>query len=358
MADEKKMTKVSVEAIRPLCAAVFEAAKVPAEESAILAESLVAADCAGLSSHGVSRVTDYLKRLEKGLVTHKTEYSVVSETDSTALLDGGNGWGQVVSAAAVAMCIEKAKKTGCAWVNVRNSNHYGTAAQWTRRIAEAGMVGMSGTNASPVMAPFGGLDPSLGTNPISIAVPSPTGTPINLDMATSAQARGKIMVALKNGESIPEGWAMTRDGRPTTDAQEAWDGIILPMAGPKGSGLAMMVDILSGVVPGANFGADLPLMYDPDGAPQRLGHFFLALNIGALTPMDEYMERMTAREAQTRDSKPRPGFDSVCMPGDVEHSKTLAAIEGGLPVPNGVLEELKETARRYGVDPAKYLGDV
>ena len=345
---------IKPEPLRHFCAAIFTAAGVPGEEAKLLGESLVAAECAGLASHGVSRVTDYLKRLEAGLVTPRTEIRIVRETPASALMDAGNGWGQVASEAAVALCIRKAREVGAAWVSVRNSNHYGTAAQWTERIARAGMIGISGTNGSPTMAPFGSLDESLGTNPISIAVPASSGAPIILDMATSAQARGKILVALKNGGSIPEGWAMTRDGRPTTDPKEAWEGIMLPAAGAKGSGLAMMVDILSGVVPNANFGADMPRMYG-DAAPQALGHFFIALNIEAITPMAECMARMAVRESQTRNSRPAPGFTSVKMPGDVEHERAAMAEKDGVKVAAGVFNELVETAGRYGVEPSAYL---
>ena len=354
MTIEKHCVTVSPEMLREFCAAILRGAGVPHDEAKIVAESLVDADCAGLASHGVSRLSDYLRRLDDGLVAASTKLTMVCETAATALLDAGNGWGQVASAAAVNVCIDKARKTGIACVTVRNSNHNGTAAFWTRRLAKAGMIGISGTNGSPVMAPFGSLEESLGTNPISISAPSPGSAPIILDMATSAQARGKIIVAKKNNESIPEGWALTRDGRPTTDAQEALDGVLLPMAGAKGSGMAMMIDILCGVLSGANFGADVPRMY-VDKAPQRLGHFFIGLNVESMMPMADFLARMAIRESQTRMSRPIPGFDAVRMPGDVEHIRIANAERDGAPMPGGVYDELVATAQRYGIDAATYL---
>lgn len=339
---------VSPERLMQFCEQVFAAAGLPDSEARTVAQALVDANLVGLDSHGVSRVSDYLSRMEKGLVATSTALETVSETPGTALLDAHNGWGQVASQAAVDIAIRKAREVGTAWVGVRHSNHNGTAGYWTGKIAEAGMVGISGTNGSPVMAPFGGLQSSLGTNPISIAVPSSTGHPIVFDMATSAQARGKILIAAKNGDPIPEGWALTKEGLPTTDAQEAWDGILLPAAGPKGSGLAIMIDILSGVLNGARFGATMPRMYaDPE--PQGLGHFFVALDIAALTPMGDFLERMAERERQTREGPPVPGVDAVMMPGDVEAARAERNRKDGISLSHAICEELLQTAARFGV---------
>jgi LDH2 family malate/lactate/ureidoglycolate dehydrogenase len=181
-----------------------------------------------------------------------------------------------------------------------------------------------------------------------MAVPSSTGRPVVLDMATSAQARGKILVAAKNGDPIPEGWALDKDGNPTTDAQAAWDGILLPMAGPKGSGLAIMIDVLAGVLSGASFGATMPRMYaDPE--PQRLGHFFLAVDVGALMPLEEFRQRMSVRERETREGAPAPGFETVLMPGDLEAGKTARQLAEGILISPAIHDELRATARRYGV---------
>jgi LDH2 family malate/lactate/ureidoglycolate dehydrogenase len=230
--------------LRAFCEEVFAAAGLPEQDAEVIADSLVHANLTGVHSHGVSKVNDYLTRLDKNLVTKETNISVVRESATTALLDAGNGWGQIVSQKAVEMAVEKAKQYGSSWIGVRNSNHYGTAAYWTSQIAAQGMIGISMTNTSPVMVPFGSKVPTLGTNPICIAVPSPSGKPIMLDMATSNQARGKITLAAKIGKPIPSDWAITIDGQETTDPQEALKGSLLPFGGAKGSGLAMMVDIL------------------------------------------------------------------------------------------------------------------
>lgn len=332
------------------CEELFVAAGVPRPEAVIVAASLVDANLIGLDSHGVSRVADYLGRLDKGLIEPQTRLEIVSEAAGTALIDAHNGWGQVASQRAVELAIAKARKVGVAWIGVRNSNHNGTARFWTSKIADAGMVALSGTNGSPVMAPFGGLDESLGTNPISVAAPSSGDVPVVLDMATSAQARGKILLAAKNDEPIPEGWALTKDGYPTTDPHEAWEGILLPAAGPKGSGLAMMVDILSGVLTGANFGATMPRMY-ADPAPQLLGHFFVALDVEAFMPLEEFRRRMGDREQQTRGSRAVPGSEAVFMPGDLEAAKHHMQSRDGISISKAVHDELIALAGHVGVAP-------
>jgi LDH2 family malate/lactate/ureidoglycolate dehydrogenase len=348
MTNIKDELRVSPDKLRAFCAEVFAAAGLPDKDAAIIADSLVHANLTGVHSHGVSKVNDYLTRLDKNLVTKETNISVVRESATTALLDAGNGWGQIVSQKAVEMAVEKAKQYGSSWIGVRNSNHYGTAAYWTSQIAAQGMIGISMTNTSPVMVPFGSKVPTLGTNPICIAVPSPSGKPIMLDMATSNQARGKITLAAKIGKPIPNDWAITIDGQPTTDPQEALKGSLLPFGGAKGSGLAMMVDILTGVMTGAMYGAKVPRFYD-DPVPQDLGHIFAAINIDTMMPFDMFLDRMADKERETRESAPATGFEQVFMPGDLEYLRAEQAEKAGIQLSAEIYEELLSTAKRYGV---------
>ena len=350
MAETRRGVRVDWESLRRFCEEVLVAADVPEEEARIVADSLVDADLSGMKSHGVTRLNDYLLRMEGGLMTPMTRIDVVRETPSTALLDANDGWGQVASERAVELVVEKAREVGSAWVGVRNSNHNGTAAYWTMKIAREGMVGICSMNTSPVMAAHGSKRPTLGTNPLSIAVPSSSGHPVVLDMATSNQARGKIILAAKNNDPIPEGWAITSEGLPTTDAKEALKGSVLPLGGPKGSGLAIMLDILTGVLTGAEFGARMPRMYD-DPQPQRVGHMFSAVSIEAFMPMAEFLSRMDRKEEETREGPPAPGFERVSMPGDGTHERMAAHREGGIPLTDEVYADLLAAAARYGVSP-------
>jgi LDH2 family malate/lactate/ureidoglycolate dehydrogenase len=350
MAETRRGVKVDWEALRRFCEEVLRAAAVPEEETLIVAASLVDADLSGMKSHGVTRLNDYLLRMEQGLMTPATRIDVVRETPSTALLDANDGWGQVASERAVELVVEKAGEVGSAWVGVRNSNHNGTAAYWTMKIARENMVGICSMNTSPVMAAHGSRRPTLGTNPLSIAVPSSSGHPVVLDVATSNQARGKIILAAKNNDPIPEGWAITTEGLPTTDAKEALKGSVLPLGGPKGSGLAIMLDILTGVLTGAEFGAQMPRMYD-DPQPQRVGHLFSAISIEAFMPITEFLSRMDQKEEETRDGPPAPGFERVSMPGDGTHERMAAHRESGIPLTAEVYADLLAAAERYGVSP-------
>jgi LDH2 family malate/lactate/ureidoglycolate dehydrogenase len=350
MGETKHGVRVDWKALRDFCEEVLRAAGVPGNDARIVASSLVDADLSGMKSHGVTRLNDYLLRIEQSLMTPATKIDVLRETPSTALLDANDGWGQVASEKAVELVVEKAREVGSAWVGVRNSNHNGTAGYWTMKIAREGMVGICAMNTSPVMAAHGSKRPTLGTNPLSIAVPSRSGRPVVLDMATSNQARGKIILAAKNNDSIPEGWAITSEGLPTTDAKEALKGSVLPLGGPKGSGLAIMLDILTGVLTGAEFGAKMPRMYD-DPQPQRVGHMFSAISIEAFMPMTEFLSRMDEKEQETREGPPAPGFERVSMPGDGTHERMAMHRESAIPLTHEVYADLLTAAERYGVSP-------
>ncbi|NOU97396.1 Ldh family oxidoreductase [Paenibacillus sp. LMG 31456] len=348
-----KKIVVQAEALRKFSTAVF-AKSLPEQEAAIVADNLVDADLLGVESHGVSRIPGYLKRMEQGLIEKCTSITLTAETPTTAMYDAGNGWGQVVSVKAMQTAIEKAKTYGTAFVGVNNSNHIGTCSYYTRMAATEGCIGIAMTNTSAMMVPFGANEPSLGTNPISFAVPTGKGkAPVVLDMATSNVARGKIILAKTKGDKIPEGWAVTKDGEPTTDPIEALEGFLLPM-GSKGSGLAIMVDILSGVLTGALFGKRVPRMYE-DPEPQRIGHFFGVIKVGAFMEEQEFFRRIQEKIDETVNSKPAKGFDRVYMPGEIEALNMKKQLSEGIVLSPAVFRDLEQTGKQYGVDIQAYL---
>lgn len=339
--------------LRSFCRDLFKQS-LPDDEAEIIAETLVDADLRGVTSHGVQRISGYLQRMEEGKIEKKTEINVVQDSFATALLDANNGWGQVAGVKAMNMAIQKAEQYGTSSVGVSNSNHFGTASFYTRIAAEEGFIGISMTNASPIMVPFGAKEPSLGPNPISISIPAGKGkSPIILDMSTSNVARGKIMVAKKNKESIPEGWAITKDGKQTTDADEAWDGFVLPM-GPKGSGLAIIIDILSGVLTGSLFGKRIPRQYD-DPYPQRLGHLFGAINIENFGDPELFYQHVAEKIEETISSEPSEGFDQVYMPGDMESQRKKERKEKGIPISKEIINELRKSGEKYGIELDNYI---
>lgn len=339
--------KINAETLKSYCTDVLNKAGIRKEEAEVIADNLVDANLSGVDSHGVTRLADYLTRLEEGKIELETNVTIERETTTTALFNANNGWGQYASKIAMDTAIEKAKKHGSSIVGVKNSNHYGTAAYYTRMAAKAGMLGIAMSNASPLMVAWGSKKPTLGTNPLSIAVPTNTH-PVVLDMATSTVARGKINLAAKNGTPIPEGWATNERGEPTTDAKEALKGFLLPF-GAKGSGLAMMIDIMTGVMTGSMFGEDVPRMYD-DPEPQQLGHLFILFNIEAFIDLEEFKERMDERIRQTIESPPSEGFDRVFMPGDIEQMTREKRLAEGIPLSEAIYKELQQLGEKYGVN--------
>ncbi|WP_043929760.1 Ldh family oxidoreductase [Bacillus sp. EB01] len=344
--------KISVNVLKPFGVALLSKC-IPKDEAEIVMDTLIDADLSGVPSHGVSRITDYINRMESGLIERSTEIEFKSNTPTTALFNANNGWGQVVSVKAMNKAIEMAEQYGTGFVGVCGSNHNGTAAYFTKMAAEKGFVGIAMTNTSSTMVPFGGMEPSLGTNPISIAIPGPYGFPIVLDMATSNVARGKIIQAKKKNQKIPEGWAIKKDGEHTTDPEEALEGYMLPM-GPKGSGLAIIIDILCGVMTGANFGKGVPRMYD-DPEPQLIGHFFGAINVEGFMNRSAFDERMKEKVAETTGTKPMKGFDRVFMPGEIEYLKKKQQLEEGILLPQEIFEELIHTGKKYGVEMSDFV---
>jgi LDH2 family malate/lactate/ureidoglycolate dehydrogenase len=337
---------VSPTRLKEFCTSILEKHQIPENEAEVIADSLVDADLIGVKSHGVTKMKDYLNRLNQGIIERETKMEIIRENPTATLFHANNGWGQYAGKIAMDHAIEKAKQYGSATVGVSHSNHFGTASYFTRMAAEQNLIGIAMTNTSPVMVSWGSQEPTLGTNPLCIAVPT-NQDPIILDMATSNVARGKINLAVKNGEDIPEGWAITENGEHTTDAKEALKGYLLPL-GPKGSGLAMMIDILTGVMTGSLFGKDVPRMYD-DAEPQHIGHLFIVIDPESFLDIDEFKAKMDERIEQTRQSTPAKGVDRVHMPGDMENLNRNRQLQEGLELSEAIFKELKELGESVNV---------
>ncbi|MCX7779514.1 MAG: Ldh family oxidoreductase, partial [Negativicutes bacterium] len=236
-------------------------ANVPAEDAAIVADNLIRADLQGISSHGISRFPVYFRRVSKGLVNPRPDIKVTAVCPAAIAVDGDNGFGAVVMTRALAESIKAAACFGIAVAGVRRSNHFGTAGYYCDLAAEQGYISMLVTNGPPALPPWGGKEAYFGTNPIAFGLPRPERPHIIVDLATSIVARGKIIEAAREGKPIPDTWALDKDGNPTTDARKAMEGVILPMAGPKGYALSLAVEHLAGVFTGAGFGRDVAWQY-------------------------------------------------------------------------------------------------
>ncbi|MDN4493495.1 Ldh family oxidoreductase [Ureibacillus aquaedulcis] len=317
-------------------------------EAEIIADSLVFADLYGVHSHGVIKLKASLDRLNSKLIEPKTEIQLERDMNAVALLNANNGWGQVASVQAMDLCIEKSRTFNASFVGVKNSNHFGIGRYYTMKAAKEGMIGFACSNASNYMVPFGAKTPSIGANAFSMSVPTKNDFIITLDMSTSNVARGKIAIAQRDGKPIPNGWAITIDGEDTTDPEEAMKGYLLPL-GAKGSGMAIMLDILSGILTGSNFGANIPSQFEGN-EPQKLGHLFGTMNIESFIDMDKFYERIEVKVNETVSTEPMEGFDRVVMPGQQSYETYQKNSREGIPLDKAVLEELISLARTYEVD--------
>lgn len=342
------MTAYTIEApeLTALGTRILTSLGVPEQDAQLFSDSLVTAELWGHSSHGMLRLPWYVARLRSGAMATRTEPAEVTDTGPLVVLDGRGGIGQVLTDRAVDLGVQRARQHGIAGVAVRDSNHFGTAAYFTRRAADAGCVALLATNASPAMAPWGGKKKAIGTNPWSIAAPAGTYGPVVLDMANTAVARGKVYLAAERGEPIPEGWAADADGAATTDPRAALDGLILPMAGHKGYAMAFMFDVLAGVLTGSSFGSSVAGPYEPDRRSGR-GHFLVVVDIAAMQPADEFTARMEALVAETKANPTAPGTAEILVPGELEQLN--AARDTGITLPAKTWHDLAELAAAAGI---------
>ncbi len=344
--------RVGADALLEFCARVFARAGLAPDAAAVVAESLVWADLHGIATHGVSRVPTYVERLERGLVNAAPQMRLESTLPVAARLDGDNGMGALVAARAMREAIERARAAGIGAVAARRSNHFGCAGYWARQAVPQGCIGVCISPASRSLAPYGSKSPLFGTNPFAVAAPAGRHATWALDFATSVAARGHIRLAAREGRAIPEGWAIDRDGRPATDAVRALEGVMLPFAGAKGSALAMLAEILGGVLAGASFAGDVRDPNTDFSAPQGVGHFFLALRVDAFLPLEEFAARMETLIARVKALPPAAGVAEVMYPGEPEARTAAERRAQGIPLPDATRVALAALAARLGVAPA------
>jgi LDH2 family malate/lactate/ureidoglycolate dehydrogenase len=346
------------DALRAFCEEVFLSCEMAPEDAAIVADSLVRANLRGIDSHGVARVGIYVKRLKMGLVNPRPNVEVVSESDATLLVDGDNGMGQVVGVRALELGLDKIQESGGVSVGVRRSNHYGAGAYYVQRAVDRDTIAFAYSNAPPTMAPWGGVDPYVGTNPYAYGVPAGEHRPIILDMATSIVARGKIILAAERGEPIPEGWAIDKHGNQTTDAQEALEGSVLPFGGPKGYALSLMIDIMAGTLTGAGSGPGINSLYDDFDEPQNVGAFFQLVDIGRFSDPATFKARVDRMIEEIKSSRKAQGTEELFLPGEIEHRTEEERERSGIPVGAETVAQLREVSRDCDVDMTDYVSQA
>jgi LDH2 family malate/lactate/ureidoglycolate dehydrogenase len=348
---------------------VFIKTGVPPEDAAVCAEVLIESDKRGIDSHGVGRFKPiYIDRIKEGIQNPVTRFEVVREGPATAVADGHDGMGQVIGKRAMRMAIEKAKKFGLGMVAVRNSTHYGIAGYYATMATGEGMIGVTGTNARPSIAPTFGIENMLGTNPLTVGIPSDEEFPFVLDCATSVSQRGKIEHYDRIGKTMPEGWVVNRDGGSETNPAKALEGLtkgtsaLAPLgglgeetAGYKGYGYATVVEILSAALQQGQF---LKALNGFDGSgkkvPYHLGHFFIAIDVAAFVEPDQFKKTTGDILRELRASAKMPGRDRIYTAGEKEYLAWLARKDTGVPLNESLRKTVKALKEEYRLDSYEF----
>ncbi len=354
---------ISFEVIGQFLVDILEKAGIPHKDAIIVADVLSQADKLGFDSHGVNRLKNiYLDRIKLGILNPVTKIEIVREGPTTAVVDGHNGMGQVIASHSMTLAIEKAKKFGMGMVAVRNSTHYGFAGYYPLMAVRENMIGITGTNARPAIAPTFGVENMLGTNPLTFGIPSDEEFPFLLDCATSIIQRGKVELYAREGKEMPLGWVIDESGESKTNSQEVLKDLIAgsasltPLggigevtAGYKGYGYATVVEILSAALQQGSFMKMLTGFSDGKPVPYPLGHFFIAIDINAFTDIDSFKKTTGDILRELRASKKMPGHDRIFTAGEKEYETWIARKDKGITFNDKLLEEFRGLCKNYGL---------
>jgi LDH2 family malate/lactate/ureidoglycolate dehydrogenase len=344
--EEKKVGNYEAGVLRSFAQQVLRKLGTPPGSSEIIADTLVRADLRGIHSHGIGKLDNYTARVEAKVLDPAADITIGREQAATAVMNANNGFGQIAAYRAMEKAIQMASSHGIGLVLVNNSNHFGIASYYSLMAAGKNMIGVVTTNASPGIAPFGAKEKLLGTNPFSVAIPSKSRFPIVLDMSSSVVARGKVRQALKAGEQIPRGWALDSAGMPTTDPAEALKGTLEPICGPKGSGFALIIEILCGILSGSCMPGDVRVITDTSG-PCGTGHLFCCLAPGAFTDSAEFLLKIDETIDRVKNLPAISG--EIFLPGEIEYLHELKGLKEGIALKDTVVKALKVLSGHYAI---------
>jgi len=341
------MPVFTAEQLRNVGTKIFLAAGAPLEDAEWVSKLLVKANLVGHDSHGVIRIMQYVRAIQKGDINPDAKTEVVKETRASALVNGNLGFGQIVAREAMEIAVSKARENTCGTVCAYNCYHIGRLADYSGMAAEDGMVGVVMANSPRSVAVYGGLDRLLSTGPLSYAFPTSGEVPFVLDIATSVVAEGKVRVALHKGGKLPEGCIIDKDGNPSTNPADLYDGgALLPLGGDsfgyKGFGIGLVVEVLSGILSKSGFS------FLPD--KRGNGLFFQAIDIESFMPVDEFKEQVNVLVQKIKSSKLRPGFTEILIPGEPEYRNEKERLKNGISIPDRTWEEIRVTAATLGLD--------
>ena len=324
------------------------------ENASIVAKCLVAADLRGIDTHGINRLPSYMARIRQGVLDAKASPALKTITPVVAHVDGHNSFGFLAASLGMSHACTVAKTYGIGMVSIKHSNHFGMSAWIVQQAIDEGMMSLVFTNSSPALPVWGGKEKLLGVSPIACGAPAGKTKPFVLDMAPSVAARGKVYKAMRRGEKIPEGWALDKEGRPTEDPAAALGGVMMPMGGPKGSALAIMMDVFSGVLSGSEFAGGVTNPYDPS-RPADVGHFVVAIKPDLFMDLEEFKLRMDYLYQKVVDSEKMAGIDRIYFPGEIEQLTQETREREGIPYVQAEIDTLNKEAEAVGVHPIAVL---
>lgn len=337
--------RISLDNFRAFIVEVLHAQDVPRDDAVVVADCLLTANLSGVDSHGVVRLAHYVRRLKNGTIKARPDMKFDRKAPALGYLDGDDGLGHVVSDQAVTKVMGLARESGIAAVSVGNSSHFGMAAFYALRMAKEGFISICLTPTDRLLVPFGARTPFFGSNPVCFGFPT-DGVPVVLDMATTSIPYGKIALAKVEGNPIPDDWARDAEGNPTTDPAQAAG--LYPAAGPKGSGLAMIIDILGSILAGMPWGPHINQMYGEMDAPRKLGHLFIAIDVTRFMTLSQFKENLGGMLEELNSQQPADGFERVMYPGQPEGERRKRRTRKGVPIDAGLYEELRELGRTCG----------
>ncbi|CAG7958819.1 unnamed protein product [Penicillium olsonii] len=355
MADQKtdqQMHNINHTNLQEFVERILIANNTPPPHAAIVSKCLVSADLRGVDTHGSNRIPSYMERIRQGALNPSAEPTVTQATPAAAQIDAHNGFGFVAAHEGMKRAIEMAQIYGIGMVSIKHSNHFGMSAWLVQQALEGGMMSLVFTNSSPALPVWGGKEKLMGVSPIACGAPGGAGRPFILDMAPSVAARGKIYKALRRGEKIPTDWALDRDGARTDDPAEALQGVMLPMGGPKGSALSIMMDVFSGVLSGSAFAGHVTNPYDPS-KPADVGHFLVAIKPDLFMTIEEFKGRMDYLYKRVVESERMAGVDQIYFPGEIEIITEEKRRKEGIPFAAAEVEALRKEADLVNVEHLK-----
>ena len=338
--------------LQRFCAEAMVRCGLSGEDAALSAEVLTTTDTWGTYSHGTRQIRPLMRAVKAGGIRPAARPAIPREGPGWALVDANCAMPMVVACRAMETAITKAKSTGMGYAGVAHSSHFGAAGYYATLALRHDMIGLSTTNVDPCVAVTGGRTPVIGTNPIAFAVPAGQERPVFLDIATSIVAVTKVMIAKAMGKSVPDGWLLDQEGRPTTDPSGYPErSVLLPMAGYKGYGLAVLVEVLAGILTGASFLSGIKAWVGENAPPADQGHAFIAIDIGAMMPLDVFKARMDAMIQEIKKAPKAVGVDRIYLPGEMEWERRDAALRHGMQLPDYVLVNLQGLAEDVGMVP-------